>query len=103
MSEALAGSSTTLARPGTQRGGRPRPIPKARPTQLGTRYLAFIAAAAVVLGLSFKSELLTPSQVWFATAGLCASVTVGIFFLHSPTPPPACLTLVSNIPPTLPV
>ena len=103
MSEALAGSSTSVLRPGTQRPGRPRPSVRPRPTQLGTRYLAFVSAAAVVLGLSFKSELLTPNQVWMATAGLGLFVSLGLLFLHARNRTPGWLSLDYYISPILAV
>jgi hypothetical protein len=103
MSEALAGSSTSLLRETTERTGRPRITPRARPTQLGTRYLAFLSAAAVFLGLSFKSELLAPGQVWLATAGLGAFTSVGLLFLHARNHTPGWLSLDYYISPALAV
>src|SRR5207244_12962042 len=83
MSEALAGSSTILPRPGQQRIPRIRVATAPRPAELGTRYLALLSALAVIVGLTFKSELLAPSQVWQATAILCVLVTAGLFFFRS--------------------
>jgi hypothetical protein len=92
MSEALAGSSTSLLRPGTERAARPRVTPKARPTQLGTRYLGLLSTCAVVVGLSFKSELLAPNQVWQATAGLAVLTVLGLLFLHARNHTPGWLS-----------
>src|ERR1700737_4590722 len=75
MSEALASSSATL--PPGQLRARPRTRISARPVQLGTRYLGLLSAWAVAIGLSFKSELLSPTQVWQATAGLAPLTTPG--------------------------
>jgi hypothetical protein len=81
MSEALASSSATL------RPGQPKPATRtrvvARPIQLGTRYLGLLSAWAVAVGLTFKSELLAPNQVWQATVGLAILVTLGLLFLHA--------------------
>src|SRR2546425_3935660 len=77
MSEALASSSATL-RPGQQ--VRPRVRPTARPVQLGTRYLGLLSAWAVAVGLTFKSELLSPSQVWQANAALAGLLTPRLVF-----------------------
>jgi hypothetical protein len=98
MSEALASSSATL-RPGQQ--VRPRVRPTARPVQLGTRYLGLLSAWAVAVGLTFKSELLAPSQVWQATAGLSAFVTLGLVFLHARNRTPGWLSLDHYILPVL--
>jgi uncharacterized protein DUF5656 len=99
MSEALASSSATLP-PGQQRSrARPRPAP--RPIQLGTRYLGLLAAWAVAIGLTFKSELLTPDQVWQATATLALLVTLGLTFLHARNRTPAWLSLDHYITPVL--
>src|SRR5438874_7880833 len=99
MSEALASSSATL-RPGQQRiQSRPRPAP--RPIQLGTRYLGLIATWAVVIGLTFKSELLTPNQVWQLTAGLALLVTAGLLFLHIRNRTPGWLSPHHYITPVL--
>ncbi len=98
MSEALASSSATL-RPGQQVRARARPT--ARPVQLGTRYLGLLSAWAVAIGLTFKSELLSPSQVWQATAGLAAFVTLGLVFLHARNRTPAFLSLDHYIMPVL--
>ena len=99
MSEALASSSATL-RPGQQRiQSRPRPAP--RPIQLGTRYLGLIATWAVVIGLTFKSELLTPNQVWRLTAGLALLVTAGLLFLHIRNRTPGWLSPDHYITPVL--
>src|SRR2546428_3775290 len=99
MSEALASSSATL-QPGQQRS-RVRPRPAPRPIQLGTRYLGLLAAWAVAIGLNFKSELLTPDQVWQATAVLALLVTLGLTFLHARNRPPAWLSLDHYITPVL--
>jgi hypothetical protein len=98
MSEALASSSATL-QPGQQ--ARPKIRPAARPVQLGTRYLGLISAWAVALGLTFKSELLSPNQVWLATAGLAVFVTIGLVFLHARNRTPAWLSLDHYITPVL--
>jgi len=98
MSEALASSSATV-RPGQQ--VRPRVRPTARPVQLGTRYLGLLSAWAVALGLTFKSELLSPNQVWLATAGLAVFVTLGLVFLHARNRTPAWLSLDHYITPVL--
>src|SRR2546428_6053471 len=99
MSEALASSSATL-QPGQQRSrGRPRPTP--RPIQLGTRYLGLLSAWAVAIGLAFKSELLSPNQVWQLTVGLVLLVTLGLVFLHARNRTPAWLSLDHYITPVL--
>jgi Protein of unknown function (DUF5656) len=97
MSEALASSSATL-RTAT---ARPRVRPTPRPVQLGTRYLGLISAWAVAIGLTFKSELLSPIQVWEATAGLAVLVTLGLVFLHARNRTPAWLSLDHYITPVL--
>lgn len=99
MSEALVGSSATL-RPGQGRTG-PRVRPAARPIRLGTRYLGLISAWAVVIGLAFKSELLTPTQVWQAAIGLAAFVTLGLLFLHLSNHTPGWLSPDHYISPIL--
>ena len=99
MSEALASSSATL-RPG-QRRTAPRARPAPRPIQLGTRYLGLLSTWAVLVGLSFKSELLGPNQVWQATAGLAALVTIGLLFLHARNRTPAWLSPDHYISPVL--
>ena len=98
MSEGLASSSATL-RPGLATRPRVRPTP--RPVQLGTRYLGLISAWAVAVGLTFKSELLSPIQVWEATAGLAVLVTLGLLFLHARNRTPAWLSLDHYITPVL--
>src|SRR3989441_494675 len=99
MSEAVASSSATLP-PGQQRSrARPRPAP--RPIQLGTRYLGLLAAWAVAIGLTFKSELLTPAQVWKSPAVLALPVTLGLTFLHARNRTPAWLSLDHYITPVL--
>jgi uncharacterized protein DUF5656 len=99
MSEALASSSATL-RPGQQRAhSRPRPAP--RPIQLGTRYLGLLSTWAVVVGLAFKSELLTPNQVWQLAAGLAVLVTAGLLFLHVRNRTPGWLSPDHYITPVL--
>jgi Protein of unknown function (DUF5656) len=99
MSEALASSSATL-RPGqTRASGRSRPA--ARPIQLGTRYLGLLSTWAVAIGLAFKSELLTPDQVWQLTAVLAALVTLGLLFLHSRNRTPGWLSPDHYISPVL--
>jgi Protein of unknown function (DUF5656) len=98
MSEALASSATL--RPGPGRApARVRPAP--RPVQLGTRYLGLLSAWAVAIGLTFKSELLTPNQVWQATVGLVLLVTLGLVFLHARNRTPAWLSLDHYITPVL--
>jgi len=98
MSEALASSATL--RPGQGRmPARVRPAP--RPVQLGTRYLGLLSAWAVAIGLAFKSELLSPNQVWQATVGLVLLVTLGLVFLHARNRTPAWLSLDHYITPVL--
>src|SRR3979411_2328591 len=99
MSEALASSSATL--PPGQLRARSRSRPVSRPVQLGTRYLGLLSASAGPIGLSFKSELLTPTQVWQATAGLATLVTLGLVFLHARNRTPAWLSLDHYISPVL--
>src|SRR5207245_1699289 len=99
MSEALASSSVTI--PPGQQQGRARVRPSSRPVQLGTRYLGLISMWAVAVGLSFKSELLSPSQVWQATAALAVLVTLGLVFLHARNRTPAWLSLDHYISPVL--
>src|SRR5260370_18143725 len=99
MSEGLASSSATL-QPGQLRA-RPRSRPAPRPVQLGTRYLGLLSAWAVAIGLSFKSELLSPTQVWQATAGLATLTTLGLIFLHARNRSPGCLSLDHYISPVL--
>src|SRR5437899_5422047 len=103
MSEALAGSSTILPRPGQQRIPRIRVATAPRPAELGTRYLALLSALAVIVGLTFKSELLAPSQVWQATAILCVLVTAGLLFLPARNATPGRLGLVYYVLPGLAV
>ena len=98
MSEALASSSATL-RPGQQVRPRIRSTP--RPVQLGTRYLGLLSTWAVAVGLTFKSELLSPNQVWLATAGLAVVVTLGLVFLHVRNRTPAWASLDHYITPVL--
>jgi len=98
MSEALASSSATL-RPGQQVRPRVRPTP--RPVQLGTRYLGLLSTWAVAVGLTFKSELLSPNQVWLATAGLAVFVTLGLVFLHARNRTPGWASLDHYIAPVL--
>src|SRR5256714_11279600 len=99
MSEALASSSATL--PPGQLRARSRSRPAPRPVQLGTRYLGLLSAWAVALGLTFKSELLSPTQVWQATAALAVLVTLGLVFLHARNRTPAVLSLDHYITPVL--
>jgi uncharacterized protein DUF5656 len=99
MSEALASSSATI-RPGQQRV-RAKPGTAARPIQLGTRYLGLLSAWAVAIGLTFKSELLAPNQVWQAAAILTVLVTLGLVFLHARNRTPAWLSLDHYISPVL--
>jgi len=99
MSEALASSSATL--PPGQLRARPRSRPAPRPVQLGTRYLGLLSAWAVAIGLGFKSELLSPNQIWLATAGLSIFVTLGLVFLHARNRTPAWLSLDHYITPVL--
>jgi Protein of unknown function (DUF5656) len=101
MSEALAGSSTILPGRGQQRIPRIRVATAPRPAELGTRYLALLSACAVILGLTFKSELLAPSQVWQATAILCVLVTAGLLFLHARNATPGWLSLDHYVSPVL--
>lgn len=101
MSEALAGSSTSLARPGAQAKVRPRPTPRPRPVQLGTRYLGFLSTCAILVGLTFKSELLGPTQVWDGTAGLAAFTLLGLLYLHAHNRTPGWLSLDFYITPVL--
>ena len=101
MSEALASSSATLPRAGQGRTARSRVATAARPIQLGTRYLGLVSTSAVVVGLAFKSELLSPSQVWEATAGLALLVSLGLLFLHARNRTPGWLSLDNYISPVL--
>jgi hypothetical protein len=101
MSEALASSSATL-RPGQQRA-QARPRPAARPIQLGTRYLGLVATWSVAIGLTFKSELLTPNQVWQLSAVLALLVTAGLLFLHVRNRTPGWLSPDHYITPVLSV
>jgi len=73
----------------------------ARPIQLGTRYLGLLSTWAIVVGLSFKSELLAPNQVWQATAGLAVLVSLGLLFLHARNRTPGWLSLDHYISPVL--
>jgi len=75
--------------------------PTARPVQLGTRYLGLLSTFAVAVGLTFKSELLSPNQVWLATAGLAIFVTLGLVFLHARNRTPGWLSLDHYIIPVL--
>jgi hypothetical protein len=99
MSEAVASSPTTL------RSGQPRIRSKVgtapHTIRLGTRYLGLISAWAVVIGLTFKSELLSPNQVWQATAGLAVLVTLGLVFLHARNHTPGWASLDHYIQPVL--
>jgi hypothetical protein len=99
MSEALASSSATL--PPGQQQARPRVRPAARPVQLGTRYLGLVSAWAVAIGLTFKSELLSPTQIWQLTAGLAGLVTLGLLFLHARNGTPGWLSPDHYISPVL--
>ena len=81
MSDAAVGRSASLARPRPEASVR-RPPARARPTQLGTRYLTLLSVTAVIVGLFFKSELITPTQVWEGTAVLTLVATLGLLFLH---------------------
>src|SRR5207253_8782705 len=101
MSEALAGSSTILPRPGQQRIPRIRVATAPRPAELGTRYLALLSALAVIVGLTFKSELLAPSQVWQATAILCVLVTAGLLFFYARNATPGWVGLHHYVSPAL--
>ena len=101
MSEALASSSATLPRAGQPRSARTRVGAAARPIQLGTRYLGLLSTWAIVIGLAFKSELLTPNQVWEATAGLALLVSLGLLFLHARNRTPGWLSLDHYISPVL--
>jgi hypothetical protein len=53
------------------------------------------------VGLAFKSELLTPDQVWQLTAVLAALVTLGLLFLHSRNRTPGWLSPDHYISPVL--
>lgn len=101
MSQPLAGSRTASVEVGQHRGARARVAPVARPAQLGLRYLAVLSAWAVIVGLTFKSELLEPSQVWQATIGLCILVTAGLVFFHARNGTPGWLSLDHYISPVL--
>jgi uncharacterized protein DUF5656 len=105
MSAAVPHSSPTLVRPRPQRPVRPRlaPAPTATPVKLGTRYLGFLSACAVIIGLAFKSELLAPNQVWQATAGLVAFTTAGLMFLHARNRTPIWFSLDYYVCPALAV
>ncbi len=99
MSEALSNTSATL-RPGQPRSiVRPRPAP--RPIQLGTRYLGLISTWATAAGLAFKSELLTPNQVWQLSGVLAVLVTAGLLFLHVRNRTPGWLSPDHYITPAL--
>ncbi|HEY9288213.1 MAG TPA: hypothetical protein VIT43_09345 [Candidatus Dormibacteraeota bacterium] len=99
MSEALTNTSATL-RPGQARASsRPRPVP--RPIQLGTRYLGLVSTWAIAAGLAFKSELLTPNQVWQLSAGLAIVVTAALLFLHVRNRTPGWLSPDHYITPVL--
>jgi hypothetical protein len=80
---------------------RARVAPVIRPVQLGTRYLGFVSALSVVVGLTFKSELLDPSQVWYATLALAAFVTGGLLFLHGRNQIPGWRSLDHYVTPVL--
>ena len=101
MSEALASSSATLREGQLRSSSRSRPAP--RPIQLGTRYLGLVATWAVAAGLAFKSELLTPVQVWQLTAALAVLVTLGLLFLHLRNRTPGRLSPDHYITPVLSV
>jgi len=101
VAEVVARSSATMRQPALQRTGRLAAVPRLRPVELGTRYLGFLSAGAVVVGLSFKSELLTPAQVWQATAGLVALMTAGLMFLHARNRSPVWISLDYYVSPTL--
>ena len=99
MSEAVASAPTT---PRTvESRNRARVVTSPRPIQLGTRYLGLISAWAVVIGLTFKSELLSPNQIWQATAGLAVLVTLGLVFLHARNHTPTWWSLDHYILPVL--
>jgi hypothetical protein len=99
MSEAVA---STLSTPRTSEARiRARVGTSPRTIQLGTRYLGLISAWAVVIGLTFKSELLSPNQVWQATAGLALLVTLGLVFLHARNHTPTWWSLDHYILPVL--
>jgi len=99
MSEAVASASTT---PRTVSARiRPRVGSSPRTIQLGTRYLGLISAWAVVIGLTFKSELLSANQVWQATAALAVLVTLGLIFLHARNHTPTWWSLDYYILPVL--
>jgi hypothetical protein len=101
MSEVLASSSATLP-PGQVRS-RSRVRTAARPVHLGTRYLGLLSAWAAAIGLAFRSELLSPTQVWQATAGLAVLTTLGLVFLHARNRTPDWLSLDHYIMPVLTV
>jgi hypothetical protein len=97
--------SPTVVQPRPLRPARPRlaPTPSAEPVKLGTRYLGFLASCAVIIGLAFKSELLSPNQVWEATAGLVVLTTGGLMFLHARNRTPAWFSLDYYVVPALAV
>ena len=99
MSEALASSSATLRTRQGRATARVRPAP--RPIQLGTRYLGLLSTWAVAVGLLFKSELLSPNQVWQLTVGLALVVILGLVFLHSRNRTPGWLSPDHYIAPVL--
>ena len=101
MPEALASSSATLPRAGQPRTGRSRVGTAPRPIQLGTRYLGLLSVWATVIGLTFKSELLSPNQVWQAIGALAVLVSLGLLFLHVRNRTPGRLSLDHYISPVL--
>ncbi len=60
----------------------PQPGSAAGRQLLGSRYLAFLAAAATAAGLALKSELLPPRGVWVGVALLMLWTAGGLAFLH---------------------
>jgi hypothetical protein len=60
-----------------------------------------VSALSVVVGLTFKSELLDPSQVWYATFALAAFVTTGLLFLHGRNQIPGWHSLDHYVTPNL--
>lgn len=60
-----------------------------------------VATWAVAAGLAFKSELLTPNQVWQLSAGLAALVTAALLFLHIRNRTPGWLSPDHYITPVL--
>jgi hypothetical protein len=100
---ALARSDSRLVKAEPTVVRRPRPSGRPRPSHLGTRYLGFTCILAVAAGLTFKSELLSPDQVWYAVAGLDLVTLAGLLFMHRRNRTPAWLSPDHYITPMLAV